>query len=1434
MICPKSRYLLLVCMMLISTFCSTKILAQDYDLDTSTETYWPQPVLNKPDYLQSVIDPNFDTSITRITGDVNTPIPNSGGATWRNIARHGYSVRQPWNADESIIYLGMHKTYGGGWGSVYFLDGETYEVIKTANIPSSNDSRWHPTDPSIRLLVNNSGVRAWNYYTEQITTLISYSGYTNTSLGDYTGNFSQDGTKAAILATRSADGMRVAFAVDLENNIKYPDIELPGTIVDFITISPLGNYIIVNANFGTGYDRSRVFTIQGDQTGPFWSEYGRPSHFDVAIDENGDEVAVGVDKTVNDGRIIKRRLSDGQATVLTPGGYASHASARSLNRPGWVYTYMSSSTSWQPYLNELVAVKLDGSRVERICKSRNAMNLYENQAQPCPSPSGGRVMFASDWGNNNVPIQCYVVDFRDKIIEDGQFANAGEDQEICTGDSVTLTASGGVSYEWSTGETTQSITVSPTTTTTYTVTVVSDSGEEDDDEVIVTVNPLLIANAGSDETICEGDSVTLTASGGTNYQWSTGESTQSITVSPNTTTTYSVEVFNNTCSDTDEVIVTVNALPDVSAGSDITITYGESTILTAEGADSYEWSTGTTTQSITVSPTDTTTYTVTGTTNGCTNDASVTVTVETEDVNANAGSDQEICEGESTTLTASGGTNYQWSTGATTQSITVSPNTTTTYSVTVSNDSGGEDTDEVTVTVTAIPIADAGLDEEICEDDSVTLTASGGTSYQWSTGETTQSITVSPNTTTIYSVEVFNNTCSDTDEVTVTVNALPDVSAGADVTITYGESTILTAEGADSYQWSTGETTQSIVVSPTVTTSYTVEGTTNACSSESSVTVTVETEDVNANAGLDQEICEDESTILTASGGTNYQWSTGETTQSITVSPNTTTTYSVIVSNDSGGEDTDEVTVTVNALPDVNAGSDITITYGESTILTAEGADSYQWSTGETTQSIVVSPTVTTSYTVEGTTNACSSESSVTVTVETEDVNANAGLDQEICEDESTILTASGGTNYQWSTGETTQSITVSPNTTTTYSVIVSNDSGGEDTDEVTVTVNALPDVSTGSDITITYGESTILTAEGADSYQWSTGETTQSIEVSPTVTTSYTVEGTTNACSTESSVTVTVEDLQVNASAGENQRVCDGYDYEVTLTASGGDTYFWSTGATTQSITVSPLSTTTYSVVAYQGNFQDEDEVTVFVDPNPNVVITNGEDVTILDGDYVTISASGANEYQWNNGATQPNIAVNPSITTTYEVTGYINDCSDTNQIVINVLPQVQAYAGEDVSICLSDSIDLTATGGDEYLWSTGETTQTITVAPDQTTDYTVTVFNALDYDEATVRVEVVIDCEEDPVENPEFDYRIFPNPTSDILNISLTGLYNTSKMYLYDVSGKMLVSSEMEETLYSDPFIKQLNLSNLNSGMYILKIEYDGKEIIDKVIIN
>jgi len=222
--------------------------------------------------------------------------------------------------------------------------------------------------------------------------------------------------------------------------------------------------------------------------------------------------------------------------------------------------------------------------------------------------------------------------------------------------------------------------------------------------ITVTVNALPTISAGSAVGICTGSATTLTATGGLSYKWSNGITTAANTVTPTATATYTVTGTNaSSCSSTGSVVVTVNTIPTINAGSAIAICNGTSTTLTATGGTSYKWNNSATTAANTVSPTTTTTYTVTGTNaSSCSATSSVIVTVNASPT-VGVGSGVAICNGAATTLTANGGASYIWSNGTTTAANTVSPTATTTYTVTGTSASLCSATGSVVVTVNALP-----------------------------------------------------------------------------------------------------------------------------------------------------------------------------------------------------------------------------------------------------------------------------------------------------------------------------------------------------------------------------------------------------------------------------------------------------------------------------------------------------------------------------------------------------------------------------------------------------------------------------------------------------------------------------------------------------------------------------------------------------------
>ena len=401
---------------------------------------------------------------------------------------------------------------------------------------------------------------------------------------------------------------------------------------------------------------------------------------------------------------------------------------------------------------------------------------------------------------------------------------APSNQTVCNGTSTaTVTFSGssvaGTTYNWTNNNTaiglaasgTGNITAFTATNTggssisaTITVTPTANGCTGTPQVFTITVDPSPTASISGTATICSGNSTTLTASGGGTYLWSTGETSAAISVNPTSNTTYTVTVTNAaTCTAIASQLITVNAAPTASVSGTATICSGSSTTLTASGGGTYAWSSGETTAAITKSPTSNTTYTVTVTSGGCTAVASRLVTVNSAPTASISGT-ATICSGSSTTLTASGGGTYSWSTGESTAAITKSPTSNTTYTVTVTS-GGCTAVASRLVTVNAAPTASVSGTATICSGSSTTLTASGGGTYAWSSGETTAAITKSPTSNTTYTVTVTSGGCTAVASRLVTVDNLTTVTITANSnTVCVGGTVSFTSNqnvSGQTYQW---------------------------------------------------------------------------------------------------------------------------------------------------------------------------------------------------------------------------------------------------------------------------------------------------------------------------------------------------------------------------------------------------------------------------------------------------------------------------------------------------------------------------------------------------------------------------------------------------------------------------------------------------------
>lgn len=282
-------------------------------------------------------------------------------------------------------------------------------------------------------------------------------------------------------------------------------------------------------------------------------------------------------------------------------------------------------------------------------------------------------------------------------------------------------------------------------------------------------------------------------------------------------------------------------------------------------------------------------------------------------------------------------------------------------------------------------------------------------------------------------------------------------------------------------------------------------------------------------------LCVGNCATLTASGSSSYTWAVINVTgTTAAVCPTTNTSYSVAASNTAGCNSSAVITLTVNNYPNLNASSNFTaICLGGTVNLNASGAATYSWDTGATTNTVVQTPTITTTYTVTGTNLAgCSLDKTVTVVVNSF-TPAIAGP-TAVCMGDQITLSASGGNNnsYMWG-NYPFASITLTPQTTTDYSVTATGPNGCKGSNSITVVVNPTPTISISANRkTMCRGESNTFTVTGASTYSWSVNNFTSNIiTVTPasSITYSYIATGTDNLGCKDTAIVV----IKVNACTG-------------------------------------------------------------------------------------------------------------------------------------------------------------------------------------------------------------------------------------------------------------------------------------------------------------
>ena len=942
---------------------------------------------------------------------------------------------------------------------------------------------------------------------------------------------------------------------------------------------------------------------------------------------------------------------------------------------------------------------------------------------------------------------------------------------ICPLDSVVLSASGGLSYTWTTQaspttiiSSNSSLTVTPSTTTSYIVTGTGANGCTNKDTITVNVNPAPLSNAGNNQSLCSTSSITLgtLSTSGYTYSWSpsTGLSSTSIsnptlTLSNGTSTpdtsVYTVITTNQFgCTSSDDVTIITNPVPNAVAGPDVSYCSGQTVQLGGPSVPgySYLW-------------------------------------------NPSAGLLGPTTSNPIATLTNTG-----------TANDTVQFVVTATWF-------GCIDRDTVVVIIKPLPLSNAGTDQTICSGDTVQLgTAStAGYTYSWTPGsglsntsisDPTAILNASTTTTVTYYVSTTLNGCTSQDSVAITINPLPAVSAVANPTsICLGSSATLTASGASSYSWallsnpgSVISTSNPFTVNPSVTTSFIVTGTSIAlCVNYDTITINVNPlPNVTATAPNDS-ICFGDSIILSSNGASTYSWqilggSVIGSGNSITVNPTVTTSYVVTGTDGNGCENKDTLTITVNPAPTLNSATGTLsvcpgVTGVPYWVNNPDPNSTYSWTvTGGTIASGQGQDTVYIDWGVQGTGTVTVTEATefgcisppVTITVSINVIltpQAPTGT-PVICANDAQGLTYTvintPGSVYTWHilggtivSGNSTSSVVVDWTQTGPATGYLWYDEQSTTVDTVCfgvsdtfqVTINPAPVTSAiqgPPQLCVSDSTNLSVTSTTGSTYQWyatggsiNSGQGSNQIGINWTTAGNYTVavvETNTYGCVGDSVFfNIVINPLPV-ANAGSNVAICTGQS--TNLLATGGTIYSWSpsTGLSDTSIPnpiANPTSTTTYVVTVTDANgCSNTDDVIVTVNSLP-VVVTSANPAAICIGQNTQLQASGGSVYAWipATDLNDPSIAAptaTPTTTTTYTVTVTDNNlCSSTASITVTVNPLPIVTVSNDTLICDGSSVTLQAGGASTYLWtpSTGLNSSSVdapVASPNSTTVYTVT----------------------------------------------------------------------------------------------------------------
>ena len=752
--------------------------------------------------------------------------------------------------------------------------------------------------------------------------------------------------------------------------------------------------------------------------------------------------------------------------------------------------------------------------------------------------------------------------------------------------------------------------------------------------------------------------------------------------------------------------------------------------------------------------------------NGCTVEDSISLSNINPPIQTSHTSVDVLCNGDSTgsaILTVTGGTppyQYLWSPDVgNTQNI--SNLIAGTYFVTVTDNVGCTALDTITIINLNLPliITIDNITNVTCyngNDGSVALSVAGGMSpysYLWSNGATTQDLNnIVANNYIITVSDNFGCTVSQSVTVTQPPQLFITVTASPSAICPNGTST-LTASGAATYEWSgiglSGTTGTSVTSTPLATTTYSVTGTdVIGCTAITQVTVIVNIPPTISITGT-PNICNGQSSILTANGGVSYIWSTSELTNSISVSPNSNATYYVTGTDANTCTNTAQYTVTVTEMPNANAGDDAAVCQLNynlnaipsvgSGIWTVALGDNVNFSPSVNSPNATITVGTTGIYSLiwhEDNGNGCIDADTVVVQL-TQPPTSDFTISSIPCYGDAAVINYSGTGNalctyiWSWNDANVVPGIGIGPHISTwqasgtqTVGLIVSLNNCPSTQTFVTVTNPTLLTSTISHTDILCNGEQNgmvVSTPTGGTfpySYQWNNGSNTSAL--TDVYAGLYTVTITDiNGCTTTNEASIN-EPTQFVIGSTPDQSICYGLSTTLNISATGGTepyTYYWNGLLSNNFITVNPDTTTTYTATAIDANGCASNISSTIVTVSPKVElalnqsansICIGEPVIIIPIITGGIGAPYTLLNDEGNIVTSP-VYIYPEQSGWHTITAQ-DGCgtSDTNSIYITVYPLPPANANADFSYgCQPLTVqfnELNPENGQTYLWNFGD----------------------------------------------------------------------------------------------------------------------------------